>query len=323
MIVIDGHSDLLNDVYKRRKNGETRVIETHYLERFRQGGINAFILSIFLTNEQVPDALKTALEYLAFLHEEIRESAGALSLCRNGHELERAISEGKIGFMVSFEGAEPILSLDLLRVFHELGVRGIGLTWSRANQAGEGSSYTPGVETNGLTEFGRELLNEAARLGMYVDISHLSDEGIADVFEQWGGIVIASHSNTRHLIDIKRNISDDQMREIARRGGTVGLNGASSQICADHREADYGRLLDHCDHMIEVMGEDHVGLGFDLCDEIFGASGEEWTRNSFDVVRDFTRYPDFIEAMRLRGYPEAKIEKITGGNLLNVLKRLP
>lgn len=323
MMVIDGHSDLLSDVYKRRKNGETKVIETHYLERFRQGAINGFILSIYLDEHQVANAFTTAMEYLAFLHDEIKESGTKLALCHNGFELEQAILAGKIGFMVCFEGAEPVTSIEMLKIFYEMGVRGIGLTWARANQVGEGSSFSPGVITHGLTPYGLELLQEAARLGMYIDISHLSDEGVEDVFEHWNGIVIASHSNTRSLIDIKRNISDEQMREIAQRGGTVGLNGTSSQICSNHREADYGRLLDHCDHMIEVMGEDHVALGFDLCDLIFGQDGAVWTRSSFDVIRDFPAYPEFIDAMRLRGYSESKIEKIVGGNLINVLKRLP
>ena len=323
MIVIDGHSDLLSDIWKRRKQGETRVIETHYLDRFHKGGISGFILSIFLENDQVPEALKNALEFMAALSEEINESSDKISLCRNGFELEEAMAEGKLGLFVSFEGAEPIASPELLRVFYELGVRGLGVTWARANQAGEGSSFTPGVRTSGLTPFGIRLLKEAERLGMYIDISHLSDEGIEDVFRNYSGLIIASHSNTRSLMDIKRNISDDQMREIAKRGGTVGLNGTSSQICPNHTEANYDRLLDHCDHMIEVMGEEHVALGFDLCDEIFGTSGEAWARNSFDVVHDFINYPEFIEAMRQRGYTEERVEKIAGGNLLNVLKKLP
>ena len=319
------NSKLIICIYfpKRRKNGETNVIETHYIERFRKGGIQGLILSIYLDNSQVLNSLKNALDYMAFLHEEIEESGNKLCLCLNGTQMERAISDGQIALMVSFEGAEPIISLDLLSVFYGLGVRGIGLTWSRANQVGEGSSYQDGVSTQGLTPFGMELLDEAARLGMFIDISHLSDEGVDDVFSWGKGIVIASHSNSRSLLNIKRNITDEQMIEIARRGGTVGLNGTSSQICAIHQDADYDRLLDHCDHMIEVMGEDHVALGFDLCDEIFGSTGEPWTKLSFDVIGDYTKYPEFITAMRTRGYSPEKINKIAGGNLLNVLKRLP
>lgn len=323
MFFIDGHSDLLNDVFNRRRRGETRVIERRYVPRFRSGGITGLILSIFLPDDLLDDPLGHALQFIACLHEELAESPDVLALCRNGREMTKAMEAGKIALMVAFEGAEPITSLPVLRAFYELGVRGIGLAWSRQNQAADGSRYQYRDKGGGLTEFGRDLLGEAARLGMFIDISHLSDEGVADVFALWRGVVLASHSNTRHMVPIQRNLSDEQLVALKAAGGTVGLNGTSTQICPRGEQADYGALLDHCDHMIRLMGEDHVSLGFDLCGEIFKDTLSASTGASFDVVSDYDQYPAFVEAMRRRGYTQERIGKITSGNLLRLLDRLP
>ena len=322
MFLIDGHSDLLNDVYNRRRREETHVLAGRYVPRFRAGGITGLILSIFLPDDLLDDPLRHALEMMAYLHEELAESPDELALCHNGREMTQAMTAGKIALMVSFEGAEPITSLPVLQVFYQLGVRGIGLAWSRQNQAADGSRFQYRDQGGGLTEFGRDLLKEAARLGMFIDLSHLSDEGVADVFALWRGVVLASHSNTRHLVPIPRNLSDEQLRSLKAAGGSAGLNGTSTQICPRGEQAGYAALLDHCDHMIRHMGEDHVTLGFDLCDEIFRDTLSASTGASFDVVRDYDQYPAFLEAMRQRGYDEVRIAKIAAGNLLRQLDQL-
>lgn len=338
-LIVDAHYDLLMDVFRLRKKGETRVIERFYLDDLRAAGVQVLICSLFVPSEYVPEmALRVALNQIGNLHAEMRESPGLFTLCRTADEARRAVRGGQIAIFLSFEGVDPLgCDLQLLSVFHELGVRLVGLAWSRRNAAADGCHFRPLEEgtVGGLTAFGVALLREIERLGMIVDVSHLNDAGFDDVLRFFKGPVIASHSNARSLCGVARNLTDPQIAALASRGGVIGLNnmvhfvypgtddrpGAPEAVAPQlpplpEGQPRYVGLLDHARHIVGIGGEDAVGLGLDLCE--FALPEAERVKSVFPSYRHVA---PFVEAVRREFSPRAA-DKLLGENWMRVLESL-
>jgi len=320
--IVDAHLDLLYDVEKKRKEGQKRVIETNYLPGFKEGGINIIVSSIYIDDEFLPElALRKALDQISAFHHELDESGDKIIFVKSLDDMDKALKENKIGVLLSFEGVEPIVNdINLLRIFYELGVRGVGLTWSRRNYAADGCSFGHVKDReNGLADFGRQVVKLAEQLGMIIDVSHLNDVGFWDVMEITTQPVIASHSNCRALNGIMRNLTDDQIRAIAKTGGVIGIN-AVSKIVAEHN-ADVKALANHVDHLREVAGIEHVGLGFDFCDKIFGIQTpgkDKKQRSTYDVIDGHKNIYQLTEELIKRGYTDDELRLIYGENFLRV-----
>ena len=324
-LVVDAHFDLLPLVLGKRLRGETRVIERDYLPSLREGGIGLVVSSLFVPNEYLPEmGLRRALDLVSALHAEMEESPGLFTLCRNTQEIRNAWQKGQLAILLSFEGLEPIGNdLALLRIFYELGVRGIGMTWSRRNYAADGSFFNPVEEgqKGGLTEFGVKVAREAARLGMYLDISHLNDEGVEDLFHSYQGPVMASHSNCRALVPSMRNLTDDLIRKLASSGGVMGMNVCSTFVGnPDLKKLDEKDLADHIDHIRDLVGADYVGFGFDFCDEMRDFTKPGPHRN-YDCIKGHPHSVEFSAELLARGYSEADMVKLIGGNFLRFLEK--
>ncbi|PLT32779.1 dipeptidase [Bacillus sp. V5-8f] len=327
-LIIDAHFDLLMDVSIQRERGRKQVIETDYLPRFEQGGVNIIIVAIFIDSSFVPQmALQKALNQVAALYEEVRESPDKLMICKDGEDMILAQKRGKIGFLLSLEGVEPIGNdLSLLTIFYELGVRNVGLVWSRRNAVGDGSHFNPVPEgkKGGITDFGVQLIKASEKLGMTIDVTHLNDEGFWDVMEISKKPIIASHSNSRVLANTMRNLTDEQMKAIASKGGVIGVNAVSIIISNDDENSNLEKYIDHIDHIVQLVGIDHVGLGLDLCDEFFKyVSAEDiasMPRKPFDVIKGHESIPKLIEGLLNRGYSEDELVKILGTNFLTIFK---
>lgn len=328
MLTIDGHFDLLMDVQIQRERGRTKVIETDYYQRFVQGGVNAIIAAVFVDSSYLPEmGLRKALSQISALYEEVKESPDKLMICYNGEDMELARESGKIGFLLSLEGAEPIgTDLSLLRVFYELGVRNLGLVWSRRNAVADGSFFSPVKEgrKGGITSFGVKVIAEAERLGITIDVSHLNDEGFWDVMEISTKPFIASHSNARSLCRTMRNLTDEQIKAIASKNGVIGVNAASMLVGDDDSSSHLNQLMDHVDHLVEVAGINHVAIGLDLCDDFMKYVSPDdlasMPRKPFDVVSGHQSLPLFFEGLVKRGYTEDMMKAILGENLLRIFK---
>jgi membrane dipeptidase len=325
-LIIDGHFDLLMDVTIQREKGRKKVIETDYCQRFKEGGVNIIVAAIFLDNSHLPEmALRKALNQVSALYEEVQESPDKLMICKNSDDMILAQQSGKIGFMLSLEGAEPIgTDISLLRVFYELGVRNFGLVWSRRNAVGDGSHFSPVREgtKGGITDFGVQVIEQAEKLGMMIDVTHLNDEGFWDVMEFSKKPVIASHSNTRALANNMRNLTDEQMKAIASKGGVIGVNAVSIIVAMDNEKSHLEQLINHIDYMVNLIGINHVGIGLDLCDDFFKYVSADilssMSRKPFDVIDGHQNLPKLIEGLIDRGYSDQEIEKILGKNFLNI-----
>ncbi|MEA3387306.1 MAG: membrane dipeptidase, partial [Patescibacteria group bacterium] len=267
---VDAHFDLSSDVANRRERGQKKVIETNFLPKFNAGALNLIVSAIFIEDFFLPEmGLRKALDQISYLHEEIDETPGKFKICRTTAEAYTAQAAGKLALFLSLEGAEPLQNdIRLLRIFYELGVRGLGLVWSRRNYVADGAFFTETCEgrKGGLTSFGVELVEKAEALGMFVDVSHINDEGFWDVLDMASKPLIASHSNCRSLAGTMRNLTDDQIAAIAKNGGVIGMNSVDIFIRDNEPDVGVSHFIDHVDHIVKVSGVEHVGLGFDLCD---------------------------------------------------------
>jgi membrane dipeptidase len=227
--------------------------------------------------------------------------------------------------LLSLEGGEPLgTDLSLLRVFYELSVRNFGLVWSRRNAIGDGSFFQPVREgtKGGITNFGIRVIEEAERLGISIDVSQLNDEGSWDVMEVTNRPVIASHSNARSLCSIKRNLTDEQIKAIARTNGVIGVNAVNMLVSEDDCKCTIEELVNHVNHFVKVGGIEHVGIGLDLCDDFMKYVSpddlESMPRNPFDVISGHEQLPIFIEALYNHGYSENEMDLLLGRNFLRV-----
>ena len=341
-VVVDAHYDLLSDVFRLRKHGERKVIERFFLEDVKKAGIDVLICSLFIPDAYLPEmALRHALDQIGMLHCEMEESPGLFSLCRNAQEVRKAIRDGRTALLLSFEGIEPIGNdLVLMRVFYELGVRFMGLTWSRRNYAADGCHFLPPARegtAGGLTAFGVQVAEEAERLGMILDVSHLNDAGFSDVLMFSKKTFIASHSNCRVFANTPRNLTDDQIKSLAARGGVMGLNNMTNFVYESAEDAKNAKktgpsmpppakipegkprfegFFDHIRHVIDLVGPDHIGFGFDLCEFKKPESERE-----LSVFPTYRHTAPFIERIG-REFPTAVAAKIRGGNWMRIIELL-
>ena len=311
-IVFDGHCDTIQQILLggKRRLGE-RSSEGHLdLPRMRDGGVTAQIFAVFIPTGHLPQATHLSLRMIAQMYEEIDANGEATILAKSAADVERAKASDQVAAILGLEGAEPLKGdLGLLRAHYELGVRNIGVTWSRRNEAGDGVLETR--TGGGLSSFGVQLVEACNDLGIMVDIAHLSERGVRDVLELTQAPLIASHANAYALCPVDRNLSDSILEAVAARGGVVGVTFVSGFIHLEPASASLGGLLDHVDHIVGVAGINHVGLGsdFDGC-----APPAD--------LRDVTCMPRVTEGLLERGYNDDEVRKILGGNFLRVFREV-
>jgi len=356
-IVIDSHDDTPQrmlfdktfDITARHKDGHIDV------PRMREGGLDALFFSIWVPSDITgPPAVKRALDLIDCVREAARLHPNDLMLATTAADIRRAAAEHKIAALMGMEGGHMIDDdVRLLRVYAALGVRYMTLTHFKNNNWADSSTDTSAH--NGLTAFGKDVVREMNRLGMMVDISHVADKTFWDVIETTKAPVVASHSSARAIANHPRNMTDDMLRALAKNGGVVMINyhaaflseefrvasekksgtvvesmAAMSKKCGgneacttleseriDHEAMARGELpkvywdkiVEHIDHAVKVAGADHVGLGSDF-DGATMPIGME----------DASKLPKITDALLKKGYSDADIEKILGGNILRVME---
>ena len=278
-MIFDGHSDLLYDVTRRRLAGEKHVLERHHLRDLEAGGVEGLALALWVSAQaqsfwkDVPEAKgdreRTDIMLLC-MKAELAECPW-LELVRTPAEAEKAKAAGKKYALLAVEGMGTIGDdLGGIDRYADVGVRLGMLTWNEENLLATGAGGDP---YSGLTELGRRAVRRMGERGIVMDVSHLNDGGFWDVMKTAEGPVIASHSNCRALCDVRRNLTDEQLRAIRDSGGVVGLNVHHAFVHADREKQTAEMLARHAAHMAEVMGVEHVACGFDFC-QYFGPGNE-------------------------------------------------
>jgi membrane dipeptidase len=307
-MIFDAHSDLPTFIYDERKAGKTRVLEEnwHFFN-----GISARVMAIWTRPDRRKDATVYGFEVLSAFLKDVEESE-RFELVRNVEEMRKTIEGGRIALWLGLEGGEPIgESLELLEVFHRLGLRVLTLTWSLRNAIGDGVFE----RTNGgLTNFGVEVVGKAEELGIVIDLSHINEAGFWDTLDVTSFSVIASHSNARKLCDNRRNLTDEQLKAIAERDGVVGAVAIPSFI--DKERPTLEKYVGHIVYMADLIGYKHVGLGFDFVYYLKG-----WSGKSVEGFEDESRIPALIEKLR-ENFSEKEVEAIAFKNFERVFGRV-
>lgn len=273
------------------------------IPRLREGGVNAQVFALWVDHDRHPlNAPQRTLTLLDAMWQELERHDDVFHPVLEASDFDKARAGGKIGVLLSIEdGAALGGSLAALRMFYRLGVRALGLTWNGRNELAEGiGSRESG---GGLTRFGRDVVREMERLGMVVDVSHLTERGFWDVVDVTTRPFIASHSNAHRVCEHPRNLTDEQIRALADKGGVMGMN-----FCAPFVRADGAPTLDdmvaHIDHISDLVGPQHVGIGSDY----------DGIRTTPTGLEDVSTLPRLTEALLSKGYEEGVIEGILGRN---------
>ena len=357
-IVIDTHDDttqrLLDpgfDIGTRHTDGDVDI------PRMREGGLGGIFFSIWIPGTVTgPQAVVRALRQIDGVREMTRLHSKDMVLCNTAEEVLRAHAEGKIAVLMGVEGGHMIDDdLGVLRDYAALGVRYMTLTHSVNVDWADSSTDKPAH--NGLTDFGKSVVREMNRLGMMVDVSHVSDKTFYDALAVSQAPLIASHSSCRALCDAPRDMTDDMIKALAAKGGVIQINyhiGFLSQKFRDAANAnpalmkeqddevkkrcgedeacqmiegerltrqlmeqgklprvDWEEIINHIDHAVTLVGADHVGLGsdFDGANMPYG-------------MDDVSHLPKITNALLKKGYSEADIQNILGGNTLRVMEQV-
>jgi membrane dipeptidase len=293
------------------------------LPRLAKGGVGAVGFGIVVNPREVRPELMLPLKMLAWferqrgieavlatldlMHETARRYPDRFVVVGNGTEIRAARAAGKIAGLPCLEGTHGIEgSLDHVRTAHERGLRSIGLVHFQATEAAYPMTV-PEFDGRGLTDFGRELIGEMERLKVLVDLAHVNDAGFADALAVMQRPFMVSHAGCRAVCPHRRNLTDEQIRAVAERGGVIGMVFESSFV-ADH-DANLDRVLDHFDHAINVGGEDVVGIGSDYDGFILPPTGLE----------DVTTLPRLTAGLLARGQRPQTVRKVLGENALRVI----
>jgi membrane dipeptidase len=322
----DLHSDLPLGLLKRRFDGSEGSLAREWLPRLRAGGVNLVVCAIYIDSIFLPEgALRRAVQLVDALLEEIA-ACPEFELALSHADVERITAEGRIAALLALEGAEPLgQDLATLRLFFRLGMRMLSFAWMRRTAFGDGAWENE--SRGGLTRLGRQAVREMNRLGIIADVSHASDQTTWDVLESSTQPIIASHSNVRAIRDHPRNLTDPMIEAIAACGGLVGVVAVAGYIAES--EPTITRWADHIDHVVKLVGIDHVGVGCDFYDEIMaiGASQEipAWNPSgglgqlSVAGMRSWEDLPGLTAELLRRGYTEVDLRKIYHENLSRVI----
>ncbi len=367
VLTVDTHADTPSRLLRgnwnigERHDPEERGSGCIDLPRMKEGGLDAEFFAVFVgQGERSPEGYARAKERAEQLLDAIRQMEtdhpDLVEIATSPDDAYRLEKEGKIAAFIGMENGYPIgLDLSLIEHFYDRGIRYITLSHGSDNDICDSSTERENPEDNGLTEFGKEVVAECNRLGIMVDVSHISDKSFFDVLQITKSPVIASHSSVRALCDHPRNLSDEMLKALAANGGVIQICLVSSYVKKEkpNPERDkamaelqekYGSwrdikdqetrekmrqeytaifeqfpseratvkdLVDHIDHVVKLIGIDHVGIGSDFD----GGGGVEGCDDASDMSH-------ITEELVRRGYSEGDISKIWGGNLMRVFRQV-
>lgn len=324
--VVDAHLDLAAEILLRYQTGERDVIKHRYLSHFRSAGIRLVVSSVFVEDRNLDAGWQNALDQIAALKEDISGLEDVL-LIKSGGDIDRLLATDKIGILLYMEGLDCIgRDIDKLNALYDLGVRGASLTWSRPNALATGCCKArehrqiPG----GLTEAGTAAIKRLEELSMFLDVSHLNDDGFYQVCKTAARSFIATHSGSRRIFDSYRNLTDDQMNLLASQGGIMGMNGCqciAGSLLGNHLEM----LCRHIEYEAEKIGPDHVGYGFDLCDSYDQADaaflGKCHTARN-DCLLHHGQVPLVTAALLQRGMDPESVQRIMGKSFIDYFRKI-
>lgn len=328
-VVVDAHNDLLMTVAARPPAQWSAFFRANWLPQLREGGVDVQVLPVFIDTAFQPEqALRQTLRMIESAHTIAAGSPGDVALCRDADEIDRAVAEGRIALVLALEGCPAVdTDVELLSTLYRLGVRITSFTHFGRSALADGS----GEDATGgrLTRAGVDAVGLMEELGMLLDVSHLGAEGVAHVLEIANRPVLASHSCARALRDHHRNLTDEQLRGIANTGGVICVNFLAAFV--HDSDPSMERLVDHFEHMVGVAGPEHVGIGPDFVWQVFSELTPRWCDDlsveGLDPLahvaglRGPSGLPLVTAALLRRGFDEATVTGVLGGNLMRLFRQ--
>jgi membrane dipeptidase len=352
-LVWDCHNDLVYRVLYEKLDISDRLPAGHVdIPRLEEGQVDVQTVALFVQNFLYPDkCAQQAFQLIEAMKKAIAKNADSVELARTGADVERIVKAGKIAMPLAIEGGHAIEDdLELLRKFHSLGVSSMTITHNISHGWADSSGDKP--KWGGLNELGKKVIKEMNRVGMIIDISHVSDETFFDVMETTKDPVIASHSGCRALNPHHRNMSDKMLRVLGDNGGVIGIvfvlpfltpeyNKAMGDLIAigqpwfrktapvedldvriaiEHLRAGQDWPMENLPTIDDVL--DHIDHAVKIAGvDHVGLGADMYPRTPSPVgIRGAQDYPQITRGLKKRGYADEDIEKILGGNLLRVWK---
>ena len=294
------------------------------LPRIRDGGLDAAFFSIYMPGTVTgPEAVKQSLVLIDRVRTLAEQHPNEIVLATTAADVRTAHKAGKFAALMGMEGGHMIDdNLAVLRDYQRLGVRYLTLSHSVNTNWSDSSGDKPAH--NGLTDFGKDVVRELNRLGMMVDISHVSDKTFWDALETSKAPLVASHSSMRAISGHPRNMTDDMIRALGGKGGVVMINYSVGFLSNERYEAQektpppavlprvsWEKIVDHIDHAVKLVGATHVGLGSDFDGTTVP-----------DGMEDVSKLPKITAALLAKGYAEQDVKNILGENILRLLERV-
>ncbi len=357
--VVDAHNDLAGELLIRHQNGETNVIKRLYLPDWKQAGFHLIVSSVYVestrffpsdafTDTGKPAVSKPnwndyltkqalcwdngyadALAQIQALKNEI-ESLPEVCLVTGCHEWEAVMAKQKIGILLYMEGLDCIGD-DVSKLYHlyQLGVRGASLTWSRKNLLATGCcTATEKVDIPGpITSLGWQVVELLQKLSMFLDISHLNNEGWEQINAWYTAKkppipYVATHSNSYSVFPNYRNLTKRQMKALAGQGGIMGLNACKYLVGAEDANEYLNRMYEHINDMLRQIGETHIGYGFDLCDSYERGKHPEAVLYKEDCLNNHREALLLTAYLLEQGVSEQTVLRIIGLNWLEYFRFL-
>jgi membrane dipeptidase len=356
-IIIDTHADtpqmMLDEGYDLNQPDSPFMIS---VPKMRQGHLSAEFLSIWVdVGWPKQDLIHRALDLIDVVYEQVGRHSDVLGMATTADEVVRLHLQGKFAILMGVEGGHIIQDdLRALDIYYRLGVRYMTLTHTANTEWADSSTGKP--QWNGLTDFGKQVVERMNRLGMMVDISHVSDKTFYDTLAATQAPVIASHSSCRALCDVPRNMTDDMMRALVKNGGVMDINfypgflspefaaaykKVAPQIRADESAAekqyanDRKRLAEESRNIWARYASqfptpsytaiaDHIDHAVQVAgiDHVGLGSDFDGIDSAPKGMEDVSKLPDLVRELARRGYSEEELKKILGGNLLRVMRQV-
>ena len=318
MFVLDSHCDTPSQMMRGLDIGIAGDRSQVDLPKLKAGGVDASFFALYTSADLSEDEAATkVLEMLARVYDALDVYSEQAALALTPEDALRNKEKGLVSIFLGMENGAPIhKSLPLLRQFYRMGVRYMTLTHNGDNEIAD--SAAQGTRWHGLSPFGREVVDEMNRLGMIIDVAHVSDETFYDVIKCSKAPIVSTHSCCRALASHRRNMTDDMIRTLADHGGVIQINFYPvflSDLYASFYEVKGEKasprpgvsdVVNHIDHAVKVGGIEHVGIGTDF-------DGIEVTPKGLE---DISKLPKVFDQLKRKGYSEDQIELIAGKNFL-------
>ena len=322
-MVFDAHADIWTDITHHYLAGERNIFRKYHYDRLKKGNIEGGIFVIWNDPPYDEYPLKRTYQMMEAIRQDTKDCADVLKIACKFEDIDIAKKEEKIYTFIGLEGLKSIgKNIDLIDEFYNFGIRHMGLTWNEQNDLATG---VKGEISRGITNLGKKAVKKIQDKGILLDTSHLNDKSFWDLMRIATGPVVATHSNCRELCNNMRNLSDEQLKVIADSGGIVGVNAFNQFISEEIDKQNINVLIEHLIHMIEIMGIEHVGFGFDFSEFLdldTLKSFSDQVSPSTKGLEDASKVPVLLDLLKSKGFSKDEVNKIAFKNWQNVINKV-